>query len=236
MKTLILVLSCLVLSAIPARAQQLDLIFEAELKPADMVSDLGLGDVSNLGDVDRDGRDDILFRLYGSHPNYPGIAVMDGRTGTILTSLSLGPDANFLAGLRDLDGDGKAEVLVRYASNSEILRVYKWNPAPNGVQSPNPDGSAAPAKRTAALSMPNPTSGLCRVAFRLASAGAVSVQLFDPAGRMVRQLLRGAYPAGDYSPLWDGKNDAGAELPPGVYFTRVETPAGANSGKIVLAH
>jgi hypothetical protein len=33
---------------------------------------------------------------------------------------------------------------------------------------------------------------------------------------------------------WDGRDDAGNELPTGVYLTRIETSAGAITGKITL--
>jgi photosystem II stability/assembly factor-like uncharacterized protein len=82
---------------------------------------------------------------------------------------------------------------------------------------------------------PNPTSGSCRVAYRLASEGTVVVQIHDVSGRLVRQLLSGVYPAGDYHPVWDGRDDAGRELPGGVYLTRIVTPTGVEAGRVVLA-
>jgi photosystem II stability/assembly factor-like uncharacterized protein len=82
---------------------------------------------------------------------------------------------------------------------------------------------------------PNPSSGSCRVAYRLAREGAVVVQLHDVSGRLVRQLLEGVYPVGDYSPVWDGRDDAGRELPGGVYLTRITTPTGVVAGRLVLA-
>jgi len=83
--------------------------------------------------------------------------------------------------------------------------------------------------------VPNPSSGSCRVSYRLARDGAAAVQLFDASGHLVRQLLRGTYPVGDYCQIWDGRDDAGRELPGGVYLTRITTPTGVTAGKLVLA-
>jgi hypothetical protein len=82
---------------------------------------------------------------------------------------------------------------------------------------------------------PNPTPGPCRLSFTLAVDGPVSVALIDTAGRIVRRLLDGPHPAGEYSLKWDGRDDAGRELPAGVYFTHVTTNDGTTTGRVVLA-
>ncbi len=82
---------------------------------------------------------------------------------------------------------------------------------------------------------PNPTAGPCRVSCRLDVDGPVSVDIIDSSGRIVRRLLDGPHPAGEYSLRWDGKDDAGRELPAGVYFTHVATSEGTTTGRVVLA-
>jgi hypothetical protein len=82
---------------------------------------------------------------------------------------------------------------------------------------------------------PNPTPGPCRVSFSLVVDGPVSVDIIDVSGRIVRRLVDGPHPAGDYSLKWDGKDDAGRELPAGVYFTHVMTAEGTTTRRVVLA-
>jgi flagellar hook assembly protein FlgD len=62
----------------------------------------------------------------------------------------------------------------------------------------------------------------------------VSVALIDATGRLVRRLLDGPHPAGDYSLKWDGKDDAGRDLPAGMYFTHVTMADGTTTGRVVL--
>ena len=81
---------------------------------------------------------------------------------------------------------------------------------------------------------PNPSAGSCRVTFQTAAAGPVAVRVFDASGRMVRQLHDGTLPAGDFSLPWDGRDADAHELPSGVYFAKVTTPAGETSGRVVL--
>ena len=69
------------------------------------------------------------------------------------------------------------------------------------------------------------------IAFTLAKVEDVhvSVRIFSPGGALLRDLYQGRLPAGRYdgssslSPgRWDGTDDSGELLPPGVYFYQVE--------------
>lgn len=66
---------------------------------------------------------------------------------------------------------------------------------------------------------PNPTSGECRISWASASQPATTLQIFDVAGGRVRAIpiLAGATNAD-----WDAKDDAGREVPAGVYLVRSE--------------
>ncbi|MFY9345310.1 MAG: integrin alpha, partial [Planctomycetota bacterium] len=73
------------------------------------------GAVANAGDANGDGCDDVV--VGGNYGDAPGlVAVFDGRTGERLTTLTdAEPEAQFgqtVTGCGDLDGDGRAEVLV----------------------------------------------------------------------------------------------------------------------------
>lgn len=111
---------------------------------------------------------------------------------------------------------------------TEWVNLGPWPDLPASV-------GGEPDLRLSPVVSPNPSPGLCRVSFRVMSAGAVSVAILDISGRSIRQLLDGSHPAGNYSLEWDGLDDGGCELPAGVYLTRIETAEGVTSGRIVLA-
>lgn len=90
-----------------------------------------------------------------------------------------------------------------------------------------------PSSRT--VISPNPADGRCQISFRVPSEGPVSVQLLHVSGRVVRHLMAGQRPAGEYHLEWDGRDDQGREVPTGVYLTRVETAAGVTTRRLVLA-
>lgn len=105
--------------------------------------------------------------------------------------------------------------------------IGKWPDLPAAV-----DGSSPVDDRASIF--PNPSSGPCRVSFRVLTQGPISVLLLDVSGRVVRHLLDGSHPAGDYSVVWDGRDDGGQGLPVGMYLTRITTAEGTTTGKVVL--
>ena len=86
-----------------------------------------------------------------------------------------------------------------------------------------------PSLADAPLAFPNPTAGAATVAFTLAEAGDVSVDVFDVLGRRVATLADGSAAAGPV------RLDvpAGA-LAPGTYVVRVLTDAGAASTRLTV--
>jgi len=94
-------------------------------------------------------------------------------------------------------------------------------------------GAARPARVALSAPAPNPARGEAR--FRVEAgggAGRVEVAVFDVAGRRVRALWRGTPPAagGAQALAWDGRDDDGRRLAPGVYYVR----AAAGSGRSAL--
>jgi hypothetical protein len=47
-------------------------------------------------------------------------------------------------------------------------------------------------------------------------------------------LEEGRHPGGTLYRTWDGRDEAGLDVPSGVYFVRLETGAGAIAKKVVL--
>ena len=82
---------------------------------------------------------------------------------------------------------------------------------------------------------PSPSSRNVSILCRLPVATAISLEIFNAAGALVRQLADGERPAGSFSTPWDGRDGNGREMPTGVYFARVVTANGAAIGRAVIA-
>lgn len=81
---------------------------------------------------------------------------------------------------------------------------------------------------------PNPFERSAQVTFGLGSESPVKAGIYDVAGRRVRSLCEATLRAGRHAFAWAGDDDAGARAAPGLYFAKVETPAGVASAKIIL--
>lgn len=82
-------------------------------------------------------------------------------------------------------------------------------------------GDTVPVTRTALVGAhPNPFNPQTTVAFDLAAAGEVSLDIFDLAGRRVRRLAHGAFAAGHHEVVWNGQDERGQGMASGVYVVR----------------
>ncbi len=68
--------------------------------------------------------------------------------------------------------------------------------------------------------VPNPFSSTMSFSYRVPAGGGQEVEIgtYDMAGRLVRTLASGFQTPGSYTVQWDGRNEAGTRMTPGVYF------------------
>ena len=80
---------------------------------------------------------------------------------------------------------------------------------------------------------PSPGSGPVRIAFSLASASAIEIDVFDIQGRRVASPAHGTWPAGTQEVAWDGRTRSGQSAPAGLYLVRYRYPGGQDRRRIV---
>jgi probable HAF family extracellular repeat protein len=98
-----------------------------------------------------------------------------------------------------------------------------------------PPGGPAPALRFAGAA-PHPVRDASRFAFELPRAGQARLVLHDLSGRTVRALAAGWFAAGMQSVPWDGRDDGGSRLAPGMYYAHLSTDEGALTRRFVVLH
>ena len=81
---------------------------------------------------------------------------------------------------------------------------------------------------------PNPFNPSTTISFSLRERGAVSLAVYDVAGRLVRVLIDGVKEAGSHDVAWNGKDSAGRGVASGVYFYRLEAGEFIETRKMVL--
>lgn len=93
-----------------------------------------------------------------------------------------------------------------------------------------------PTGFTLAQNYPNPFNPATIIEFELPLPGRVRMTVYNVAGRRVRTPLDQFLPPGRHRTMWDGTDDAGRDLPSGVYFYRLETDLGSQTRKMLLVH
>ena len=81
---------------------------------------------------------------------------------------------------------------------------------------------------------PNPFSGTTEFELVLPEPSRVRCAIFDVAGRAVRVLRDGPIEAGAARIAWDGIDDRGRRVAPGVYFVRAEAGPHHLTRKVTL--
>jgi hypothetical protein len=81
---------------------------------------------------------------------------------------------------------------------------------------------------------PNPFNPDTTIRFDLASAGNVSIQIFNIRGQRVITLLNEYVSAGHHSITWRGVNEHGTPVGSGIYFFKMETEGYSFVNRMVL--
>jgi aminopeptidase N len=81
---------------------------------------------------------------------------------------------------------------------------------------------------------PNPVRGRATFAFWLPAPGPVRLTLVDITGARVRTLAAGALPGGSHELVWDGRDDRGRLVAPGMYAAHLEAAGERRVQKLVL--
>lgn len=86
------------------------------------------------------------------------------------------------------------------------------------------DDAQSPVSTTFQLQQnyPNPFNPSTTINYSVEMVGEVDLKIYNMLGQTIRSLVSGVKPAGDYTVVWDGKDDLGRQMPSGQYFYRVK--------------
>ena len=93
-----------------------------------------------------------------------------------------------------------------------------------------------PASAAVAVTLeasPNPFVGATDLAFTLPQAGPATLAVYDVHGRRLRTLWKGWTHAGRTELSWDGRDDRGRAVPPGMYLARMERLGATESTRLL---
>jgi len=94
--------------------------------------------------------------------------------------------------------------------------------------------SPAPSRLLELTVTPNPFVSAASISFELSEPGFTSVAIYDLAGRIVCVLAEDGMPAGKHSVQWNGVNDSGVPVSPGLYFCGIRSGGTFETASICL--
>ena len=81
---------------------------------------------------------------------------------------------------------------------------------------------------------PNPVKHATSIQLVLAHNETVNCAIYDISGRPIATIFRGSLAAGSWSWMWNGRDDRGQLLPPGIYWATVHLGTRRITSTIVL--
>lgn len=150
---------------------------------------------------------------------YPPVPATSGtHQQFVISDLPHGQDTYFA--IRAYDAAGNASPI----SNSAYIDLSVPVDEPN-----TPDRMAT---RIGTI-YPNPFNGETRINYQVGERSDVSLTIYDVLGRRVNNMLHATLARGEYSAVWNGKDDRGNVVGSGVYFCHIASGAWADSRKLV---
>ncbi len=178
----------------------------------------------------------------GSSQDDEFVAQVNGKNGSGWVTIENLPDSRGFWEKMSFDLDtylpDAAEILVRFIATDDFpgsiveagiddLEIYGTAGA---VSVPGAGGSLTLAHLAPSV---NPFRTETMLKFTLDARALVSLSIYDISGRRVRTLAGGVQEIGTHTMAWDGTDQRGADVPPGVYVARLQAGRATASLKLV---
>ena len=228
-------------------------------QPFDTIPDIALdwshslyADIENVGDVNNDGWNDIMFvesADLGSTISYiycyPG---MDTLVDVLyraydfesylpgVVAYRVGRDHSWAG---DVDGDGIDDILIgmRDAGTDEGTRGLQlvqagWNKNPSDVTSGSQEIQILELELE--QNQPNPFNSSTTIQFFLRRSGYTELKIYNLLGEVVAVPIHQVLSAGDHQILWNGLTPDGQPAASGIYFYRLTAGPYSDTRKMML--
>ena len=166
---------------------------------------------------------DAVHRAMLPDANGSAITISQGQTVNVPRTITLN------SGWRT----NKLKVVVfvqdntsKTVQNAEVIEV--------GILTGVGDRGEVPAVFSLGQNFPNPFNPTTTIAYNVAHESFVTLTVYNLLGQEVRTLVADLRAAGSHSAVWDGRDDAGREVPSGVYLYRMNAGRFQDTRRMVL--
>jgi hypothetical protein len=160
---------------------------------------------------------------------------LDRTADTLLNGFVFPNTAWDLRGIECDPRDGSYWITLQGGTSPNmIMKVAGFNYGKVGVEEP---ASRMPGTsgRMEVQAWPNPFTGSTNLSVNLPAAGKIDVRVYYNDGRLARTLAGGIMVGTRAAFTWNGRDEAGQTVAPGVYFYRVQSATAQAWGKVILS-
>jgi hypothetical protein len=192
------------------------------------------GDHPNLGTSGLDPAQSVNRRWQAQNLGM-GFTTCDVTLEFDAADLDAGADPNFLRVAKPDGGIWSLPTVgTRTATSIQATALFSFS---DFAVAETMDGVGvdpmAPASTGLAAARPTPFDVSTGLEYSLARAGAVELAIYAIHGGRIRTLERRERDAGMYRITWDGRDDAGRQVPAGIYLLRLVTEEGRFHRRLV---
>jgi hypothetical protein len=197
---------------------------------------IGPDDFSNKLDYNGDGFNDIVIisNHYSSSSSRYGFRIADYTNGQTLFQLDDASYSYNFIGAFDVDGDGKIEMVVDRGILSTALTetlVYATN---GSATSQSHYINDIPSTFQLKQNYPNPCNPTTKIEYQLSKPSNVKINIYDSVGKLVKELINEQSNSGNYSAVWNGKDNYGNTVASGTYFYQIQAGDFVQAKKMIL--
>ncbi|MBW6513585.1 MAG: S8 family serine peptidase [Candidatus Syntrophosphaera sp.] len=197
--------------------------------------------------VARFDNDDYAGIIFGDTNGFLHSVRLDGTESSNFP-INITGNIKVSASLADVDLDGDLDIAIPNDAGFFVIDIKRpaqsiqwpcymgtYNRAGNVYQYTPVEDNYIPVVATGLSgNFPNPFNPSTQIRFELASNDAVSIEVFNQKGQLVRTLLNTNLPAGRHQAEWNGTDDNGSPVSSGVYFYRMKSGKFSSTRKMVL--
>jgi hypothetical protein len=121
-----------------------------------------------------------------------------------------------------VDTETGSTLLLGARLGGDYLGIYRRIEDYSGVPADDPPGQHG---RVALEVSPSPSAGPVSISCSLAEPAAITISVWDTSGRLVRTLVDRQCAARETDITWDGKDNRGQQVAPGIYFILLKAGA-----------
>ncbi|RJP64832.1 MAG: T9SS C-terminal target domain-containing protein [Ignavibacteriales bacterium] len=175
-------------------------------------------------DFNGDGKREMLFFTYTDATQYAkkSILLVDVVNNNTLFEFS---DSELiypkLIAFTDIDGDGKLELVFAFS----LENIYKTVAYSTDLHVTSMSQSAKdfPDNYKLLQNYPNPFNPSTTIEYEISQPSNVKVNIYDVAGRLIKELINEQKNTGNHSVTWNGSDNSGNTVASGNYFYQIIT-------------